>query len=225
LLIGAFLLLVWLGLDRLPGSLPPLASAGLLLAVWTWITGGLHLDGLSDCADAWVGGLGSRERSFAILKDPHTGSMGVVALVLILLLKFSALASLMTLPTGLVGGLLLLLTPALARAQLLALPLTTVSARAEGLGAALSQALPRRRAWLTWLLTWGLALLLFGWAGVWLLGLAMAAMAGALFFVWRRSMLERLGGFTGDTAGALLELTETAILLAGVLLTAVAYPV
>ncbi|MBK5931310.1 adenosylcobinamide-GDP ribazoletransferase [Halochromatium salexigens] len=214
LCLGMVLALLWLGLASLPGEAPALASAALLLAAWVWSTGGLHLDGLGDCADAWVGGLGSRERTLRILKDPLTGSMGVVALVLILLVKFAALASL---PAGPAGALILLLTPALARAQLLALPLTTASARPDGLGAALSTTLPRRAAGLVLAMSGALALLLFASAGRGALGLALVATAGMLLFVWRRSMRARLGGFTGDTAGALVELTEAALLLVAVL--------
>ncbi len=214
LLLGAMLLLLWLGVAGLPGEPPALATAALLLACWVWSTGGLHLDGLGDCADAWVGGLGSRERTLKILKDPLTGSMGVVALVLILLVKFAALASLPATPAG---ASILLLTPALARAQLLALPLTTASARPEGLGAALSDRLPRRSAGWVLVLSASLALLIFASAGLWLLGIALVGIAGLLLVLWRRSMLVRLGGFTGDTAGALVELTEAALLLVGVL--------
>lgn len=217
LFLGAGLLLLWLGVASLPGQAPALASAALLLAFWVWTTGGLHLDGLGDCADAWVGGIGSRERTLSILKDPLTGSMGVIALVLILLVKFAALASL---PTGLAGGSALLLTPALARMQLLALPLTTCSARPDGLGAALAQGLPRRGSSLVLALSVSLTLLVFAVAGCWQLGLALVGTAGLLLFVWRRSMLKRLGGFTGDTAGALVELTEATVLLTAVLLIA-----
>lgn len=217
LFLGLGLLLLWLGVSSLPGQAPALAIAALLLMFWVWSTGGLHLDGLGDCADAWVGGIGSRERTLSILKDPLTGSMGVVALVLILLVKFAALASL---PSGPAGGLMLLLTPALARAQLLALPLTTGSARPDGLGAALQQSLPRPDANLVLALSVSLTLLLFALTGHWALGIALVGTAGLLLFVWRRSMLERLGGFTGDTAGALVELTEASVLLAAVLLIA-----
>ncbi|MEA3639474.1 MAG: adenosylcobinamide-GDP ribazoletransferase [Lamprobacter sp.] len=215
LLLGLVLLLLWLGLTWLPRDAPPLATAALLLAFWVWSTGGLHLDGLGDCADAWVGGLGSRERTLKILKDPLTGSMGVVALGLILVIKFAALASL---PASPVGALMLLLTPALARAQLLALPLSTPPARPDGLGAALFNQLPRRGAGWVLALSGALALLLFALVGRWWLGVVLMVTAAMLLFVWRRSMLERLGGFTGDTAGALVELTEAALLLAAVLL-------
>jgi adenosylcobinamide-GDP ribazoletransferase len=37
--------------------------------------------------------------------------------------------------------------------------------------------------------------------------------AGLFFLYWRRVLIKRLGGTTGDTAGALVELTETLLLL------------
>lgn len=215
LCIGALLLLLWLALVGLPGEAPSLAVASILLAVWVWITGGLHLDGVADCADAWVGGLGSRERTLQILKDPLTGSMGVVALVLVLLTKLAALASL---PGGIDGVLMLLLIPAIARAQLLALALTTDSARPDGLGGALREGLPRSGARLILVLVGVLTTLLFALSGRWLLGLILLAAAALLLLAWRRSLMDRLGGFTGDTAGALVELTETVLVLVAVLL-------
>lgn len=207
LLLGVLLALAAWALS----SSPPLLAAALLLGLWVWFTGALHLDGLADCADAWVGGLGSRERTFAILKDPNSGAMAVVVLVLVLLIKLAALT--IVLEHGGVPALLILLwVPALARAQLLALPLITAPARPEGMGAALREHLPRRPAWLVLGLTWVLALL----ALVPMLGpgaLAVAPAGAGVLWAWRRAMCERLGGFTGDTAGALVELTELALLL------------
>lgn len=210
LLMGAVLAVVALPLDTASG----LAGAAVLLVLWTWLSGGLHLDGLADCADAWVGGLGSRERTLQILKDPHSGAMAVVAVTLVLLAKLAGLSALLEAGiTPLQLALVLLLLPALARAQLLALALTTASARAEGLGAALRNHLPRGLAVAVLGAAWAAASLLLplAWFGV------LVATALAVLWIWRRSMLVRLGGFTGDTAGALVELTEAAMLLGVVL--------
>ena len=65
-----------------------------MLLAWVGVTGALHLDGLADSADAWVGGIGRSHRTLAIMKDPRSGPAGVVAVVLLLVLKFAALASL-----------------------------------------------------------------------------------------------------------------------------------
>jgi adenosylcobinamide-GDP ribazoletransferase len=222
LLLGA--LLAGLGLGAATLGVGAAAGAwvlaALLLVVWVWSTGALHLDGLADCADAWVGGLGSRERTFTILKDPHIGSMGVVALVLVLLVRLAALAVLLgaaldTASSGVVqrGWIWVLLwVPALARAQILWLVLTTPPARSEGLGAALDAHLPRRPAWLA--AGFGSAVALSGIAAVSVTGAIVAGGAALLVLVsWRSSLRQHLGGHSGDGIGALVELTETWVLL------------
>src|SRR5690606_7992123 len=65
-----------------------LLVAALLLTLWVGMTGALHLDGLADTADAWLGGFGDCERTLTIMKDPRSGPIAVVVLVLLLLLKF-----------------------------------------------------------------------------------------------------------------------------------------
>ena len=49
----------------------------------------MHLDGLADTADAWVGGFGDKLRTLQIMKDPSCGPIGVLSLVIICLLKFA----------------------------------------------------------------------------------------------------------------------------------------
>jgi adenosylcobinamide-GDP ribazoletransferase len=203
--VVGLLLGLWLvGLQQLLGDTPLPLQAALLLAVWVGSTGGLHLDGLADTADAWVGGFGNRQRSLEIMQDPRSGPIAVVVLVLLLLLKFAALVAI--LQAG--EGALLLMVPWLARGLLPLLFLTTPYVRAGGLGQALAEHLPRRQ--LSWLLAaHAAALLLFGWAGV------LALLVAGVLFLWlRRLMLQRLGGTTGDTAGAMLELAECALLVA-----------
>ncbi|RUL76891.1 adenosylcobinamide-GDP ribazoletransferase [Dyella choica] len=198
LLLGLLLgVLAWLLRDT-----PSLLAAALLAAAWVALTGALHLDGLADSADAWIGGMGDREKTLAIMKDPRSGPAGVVALVLALLLKFSALASLGPAPWA-----ALLLTPTLARAGLTALFLTTPYVRSGGLGSALSGA-PSRACGLALLLT-AVGCVLFGSRGL----LAFLVTA-AVFGLWRQACMTRLGGCTGDTAGALAEMLEVALLVA-----------
>ena len=178
-----------------------LLSAGLLVTAWVAVTGALHLDGLADSADAWIGGMGDREKTLAIMKDPRSGPAGVVALVLLLLLKFSALTSLGPAPWA-----ALLLAPLLSRASLAALFLTTPYVRSGGLGTALVDA-PRQACMIAVLVS-AAACLAFGGRG--LLALVLAA---AVFGLWRRACMFRLGGCTGDTAGALAEMVEVAVLV------------
>ncbi|MDH1263260.1 adenosylcobinamide-GDP ribazoletransferase [Pseudomonas sp. GD03944] len=203
-LVGVLIGVLLLGAQWLLADAPLLLQAALLLALWVGLSGGLHLDGLADSADAWVGGFGDKERTLTIMKDPRSGPIAVVVLVLLLLLKFAALVA--VLEAG--HGAWLLLVPWLARGALPLLFLTTPYVRAGGLGQALAEHLPRRQ--LPWILAaHGAVMLLFGTAAL----LALAVAAG-LFFWLRRLMVQRLGGTTGDTAGALLELLECAVLVA-----------
>jgi adenosylcobinamide-GDP ribazoletransferase len=198
LLLGALLLTFALLLR----DTSPLLASGLVVLLWVVLTGALHLDGLADSADAWIGGMGDREKTLAIMKDPRCGPAGVVALVLVLLLKVAALASVDSIP-----WIALLLAPMLARASLTTLFLTTPYVRSGGIGAGLADA-PRSACVAA--LAVSVALCLFcGWSGV--LALVVAVL---VFALWRHACLNRLGGFTGDTAGALAEMIEVAVLIA-----------
>lgn len=200
LLLGAML---WLAGDVLERTALPLQAA-LILAIWVALTGALHLDGLADSADAWLGGFGDRDRTLAIMKDPRSGPIAVVVLVLLLVLKFTALWALL----GDGQRLGLLLAPLLGRSAVLGLFLTTPYVRPGGLGQALAEQLPR--APVRWVLSMVAVLcLLMGEAG-WL-ALAVTLVVATLA---RRAMCRRLGGTTGDTAGALVELVECAVLVA-----------
>lgn len=196
LLIGALLYaLAWA-----THGWPPLLSAAVILAAWVALTGALHLDGLADSADAWVGGIGDRARTLAIMKDPNCGPMGVVALVLTLLLKFAALASAPAWPG-------LLLAPLLARAALVAAFLFVPYVRAGGLGEGLAASSRAIKAGV-------LVLVAVGCLFAGLRGVVSLIVASLLFALWRHACLRRLDGMTGDTCGALTELTEAAVLIA-----------
>jgi adenosylcobinamide-GDP ribazoletransferase len=92
-MVGALLGAMGAGLFLL---LEPYMAAELraliVLVFWVAITGALHEDGLADVADAFRAGR-SRETIIEILKDPHVGAYGVVAVVLSLLIRWQALAA------------------------------------------------------------------------------------------------------------------------------------
>ena len=199
LLMGGVL---WITSLVLSEAVVPLQAA-LLLAAWVMMTGGLHLDGLADSADAWLGGFGDRERTLTIMKDPRSGPIAVVTLVLLLLLKFSAIWALVAQDQRMA----LLFAPLLGRSALLGLFMSTPYVRPGGLGQALAEHLPRAsvRSVLIVVTVLCLALGTAGW-------LALAVTLGIGVFV-RRAMVRRIGGTTGDTAGALLELVECGVLV------------
>jgi adenosylcobinamide-GDP ribazoletransferase len=205
LLIGGLLA----GLQALLAASDPGVVAVLLLLLWVLLTGGLHLDGLADTADAWIGGGGDRAKTLAIMKDSRSGPMAIVAVVLVLLAKFAALQTVVAHRawTALVAA------PVLGRTALLCLLLTTPYIRPGGSGTLYAQYLPRTAC--RWLLPAGGAVCLgvFGWDGAVLL-----VLLGVGWLGLRHRLVVRLGGITGDTLGTACELTETATLLILILL-------
>lgn len=192
--------LLWSVVSMLPDSTPTLASV-LVLTIWVLLTGGLHLDGLADCADAWIGGYGNRERSFEIMKDPASGPIAVVVLVLTLMLKATALSALMERPQGWP----LLMTPILGRSAILALMLSMPYVNPKGLAAGMMAHLSRPTA--------RSVLIASVVLGVFTLGVMPMVIAAVVLMLVRAAALQRLGGATGDVYGAAVELTETALLV------------
>lgn len=90
LLMGASLGLldgVLLGL-----GLPLLVRSAVVVTAWLGITGGLHLDGAMDAADGLA--VLDPQRRLDVMADSRSGAFGVMAAVVILLLKTTALTSL-----------------------------------------------------------------------------------------------------------------------------------
>lgn len=180
--------------------LPPLAAAVIVLALWVYLTGGLHLDGLADCCDALFVAA-TPQRRLEIMRDPHHGTFGVVGLILHLLFKGSLLVSLMPF-----SPVPVLLSPALARLLLL-LAARQPQARPRGLGANFALGLSPRMIWAAIPLPL-LLIILGGVQALLATGLAFLALVSVL-----RLARSRLGGVTGDVLGMTVEVTELAVLL------------
>jgi adenosylcobinamide-GDP ribazoletransferase len=198
LLIGLALYLIAV----LIGTSATMLSAALLLTFWVAITGALHMDGLADSCDAWIGGQGSKQRTLDIMKDPCSGPIAVVVLICMLLLKFSALVAIIESSQY----WLLLVAPLIARSLLPLLLLATPYVRANGIGAALVKYAPQRAVYIS------CSIALFA---VYLLSsLFVIISCFTALYLLRTMMMKRLAGLTGDTAGASLEIVETVALVA-----------
>jgi len=201
LLIGALLLVV----HHVTAGIPPGVRASLLLVMWVLLSGAMHLDGLADTADAWAGGHGDRERTLGIMKDPRCGPMGVTVVVLLLLVKFASLSALIEVKNS--AARTLVLAPFLGRAALTALFFSTPYVRSSGVGLALSAQAPRGPAAAIAACACAAVALVAGREGLW----ALVAAIGT-FVLLRASAMRRIGGITGDVAGALVELLEAVVL-------------
>lgn len=184
-------------------SLPIMLLSCLVMAVWVWLTGGLHLDGLVDTADAWVGGFGDKERTLTIMKDPNAGAMGVIAIVVNLALKWAAVYSLLELRSLLV----LIIIPMLARLSALVLFASTPYVRKQGLGSALT-GLGKGKTLLALLLYLPLLVIL-----PWQMAVGLAVVWLGLMAYLRARFMARIGGITGDTVGASIEISEVVLLV------------
>ncbi len=179
---------------------PDLVASALVIALWAGLTGALHLEGLADSGDG-LAATASPERRQEIMHDPRVGAFGVVALVVVVICKFAAVASLRN-----IG--FLILSPILARwaiAFAAAFPL----ARTTGMAALFCSGLGRSQLFFATVCA-ALAAALFGWHG--LIALVSACVVVLLF---ARLAQRRLGGMNGDVYGAIGEITEAAILILG----------
>jgi adenosylcobinamide-GDP ribazoletransferase len=209
-LVGLIIGLILMLAANLIGNDHTLVAAAILLLLWVMITGGLHLDGLADSADAWAGGLGDKERTLEIMKDPRAGPMAIVVLLLVLLVKFSVLNSIVEKESW----QLLVVAPVLARGLVILLFITTPYVRANGLGADMARFLPEKAAYIVMAIT---AMCLLFVLGFWQ---SIVTVAVSLFSLYalRLVMMKRIQGMTGDTIGASVEITEVAVLLSLVVL-------
>lgn len=207
---GLFLLLWWqigglLGLEGL------FLAAGLVL-IPLLVTGGIHMDGYCDTADA-LASHQSRERKLEILKDSHTGAFAVIAcggyLVFQLGLWTQAAAD------GLPWPVVVLL-PVVSRSLSGLAVVTCKNARGSGMLATFSDAVVGRRVLVT-LAVWLSAACLLLILGVRVRGTAAVAGALAVYGYYMCVSHREFGGITGDLAGWFLQLCEVGGLLAAVL--------
>ncbi|MCG8431076.1 MAG: adenosylcobinamide-GDP ribazoletransferase [Candidatus Omnitrophica bacterium] len=166
------------------------------------VTGGLHLDGLADCADACFSRK-PREEMLAVMRDPHAGSAGVIAVVSLLLLKIAALHSL----TGYEKTAGILLACTVSRGALVLVMKSFAYARAEGKAKIFMAGTTTGIMRSTLAVVLVLAFLIYGVKGI------IVTFAGGLCaYAAARFARGIFGGITGDVLGAVCEVTELAVL-------------
>ncbi|MGQ9785882.1 MAG: adenosylcobinamide-GDP ribazoletransferase [Anaerolineae bacterium] len=191
---------VWVAHLRLPW----IACAALGVVALVVLSGGLHLDGFADTCDG-AGSRAPRERALAIMKDSRTGAFGVIGIVCLLLVKFSLLTGLA--PSW--GVAALGSAPVAGRLAQIWVLCVHPYARAEGgmAGVFFSAA-----TWWHVLVNMFVAVVIvLAWlqlAGI--VALACAMLLGGICAV---GIAHWLKGHTGDTVGAISEITEVAMIL------------
>ena len=204
-LVGALLGAIYAATARFAGPFfPPLVTAVFIIAIDGLITGAMHFDGLADTADGFGGGR-TPDDVLRIMRDPAIGSYGACALSLAIALKIAAVGALIGTPAAVPA---ILLAPTVGRWSAVfssvladyARPIADDSAKSVG---SPTRFVGRIELLVASAITVAVAVALRQWRGAAALFLVVATTA-----VWTSICRNRIGGVTGDTLGAGVELSE-----------------
>jgi adenosylcobinamide-GDP ribazoletransferase len=198
LVLGAILVLIDYALKIF---FPAALLSVTLVALLAWLSRGFHLDGLADTFDG-LGAGGGRERMLKIMDDPRTGVFGVLAVVLVILFKIRSIEILDD-----DRWRALLIAPLMGRWAMGLLAYRATAAK-EGLGSLFIAGVQGRHVFVATLIAFVLAAAFSGVAGICIMLWIGLFVTACKYFFHRR-----LGGVTGDTFGAVEELSETSALL------------
>ena len=206
-LVGMLIGLLLVVLRRIFYYLPVSSLIGdtLILIVWIWLSGGLHLDGFADSVDGFSGGH-DKEEILKIMKDSSTGAKGVVALVSLLLLKFVLLVEM---PLFLKDAALFF-TPTIGRWSMVIAAFLGKPARLkDSMGKLFVDYVSWREAIFASLTMAVIGILLFK-----LTFLPLVIIGIGIVLLILKYSQKKIGGISGDILGAINEIVEVFILLA-----------
>ncbi|OGO32491.1 MAG: cobalamin 5'-phosphate synthase [Chloroflexi bacterium RBG_16_56_11] len=205
--VGLVIGLVLAGLNwLLLQILPPAVVDALLIVTLVLVTGALHLDGFADTCDGLAGHRTVEER-LKIMRDSRTGAFGVVGIVLLLLVKY---VSLNNVPVEFTAAILIFL-PVVSRWAMVYAVFAFRYARPSGLGLAYKQSTRLPQFTIATLTTLAVAAALFPFlsvtgflliAGIWIVA--------TLLSIYFR---HKFAGLTGDSYGAINEVSEVMTLV------------
>jgi adenosylcobinamide-GDP ribazoletransferase len=186
----------------------------ILLAMITsvFITGAFHEDGLADMADGMGGGY-SPEKRLTIMKDSRIGTYGTVTLVLSLLLKFQLLVELEQFSLFMIA---VVFAYAMSRAFAASLIFDTPYVVDDD--SSKSKPIASQQSGHDLVILLAIAFLpsiLFPWFfdDFWSLLVAIVVMLFLLRIAFRKWLISKIAGFTGDCLGAAQQVSELVIYL------------
>ncbi|MGF7185777.1 adenosylcobinamide-GDP ribazoletransferase [Desulfitispora alkaliphila] len=203
-LVGLIIGVIFYGYVTITGAyIDQLVVASLFIVLSIYITGGLHLDGFMDTMDGVLSGR-EREKILEIMKDSRVGAHSVTAVIPLLIVKFSLIASMpiVYLPVA------VLLMPLIARYGIVVSMLCWPYARNQGLGKLFVGGNKNIVLLVTTIFTLVLTYAVLNTVGIILFAITMVAV-----LIMNFKISKKLSGLTGDTYGAVCELTEVLFLL------------
>lgn len=196
--IGSLSAAIYYPLSILNTNMASLSAVFVLL----FLTGGLHIDGLSDTFDGFLSSR-DRERTMEIMKDSRVGTFGVISIIFLLLSKFVIISSF---ENGLPLALILsLINSRIEASRIIAYKKV---ARKDGLGDMFHKSNPGKLILINSIIYIGILLFI---NYIFIIPLLITFIINQLFCRWS---YKKIGGMTGDTYGAVVEIGEVISLLA-----------
>lgn len=199
-LVGAFIGVILAGAMTLFNRLDliPAVSAIIILLIWIFITGGMHIDGISDMADGFFS-MRDKEKTLEIMKDSHVGAFGVITIVFLLLIKFEMLKEFIIIEKNV---WLLILPPTIARIAAGLVLSFYETTKKSGLGYTFHSSDPR----IFWAIGFVVTLIISSILNIKsLIFIGIAILASNLMALWAK---KKIGGLNGDIYGAIVETVE-----------------
>ena len=199
-LVGSFIGVILAGAMTLFNrfDLIPAVSAIIILIIWIFITGGMHIDGISDMADGFFS-MRDKEKTLEIMKDSHVGAFGVITIVFLLLIKFEMLKEFIIIEKNV---WLLILPPTIARIAAGLVLSFYETTKKSGLGYTFHSSDPR----IFWAIGFIVTLIISSILNIKsLIFIGIAILASNLMALWAK---KKIGGLNGDIYGAIVETVE-----------------
>lgn len=186
-------------------QLNALISNVLLVILLLVFTGGLHMDGLADTFDGLLCGKTDKDAILDIMRDPHAGTMGILAIISAILLKISLLLSI---SAGIKPVSLILMCVLSRWSPVLSMSLFPYGRKNGKAGVFIKGVKPAILIISTMIAVF---ICYLSWQ---VPGLSVFVVTAVFTCLFGMHVTRRIGGITGDTLGASVEINEIMALFA-----------
>lgn len=199
-LVGAFVgLVLYLSIKAgLQFGINYSVISAITLILWLYITGAMHIDGISDMADGFFSNK-DKEKTLEIMKDSHVGAFGVIAIVFVLLMKYEMLKEFLISNNRL---FLIIIPPIFARLGAGFVLSFYETTKKSGLGYTFHSSRPGS-FWLIGFLFFSILSIILYFKSI--IFVLLSLIISNLMAVWAK---KKIGGLNGDIYGAIVEIIE-----------------
>ncbi|GIX43095.1 MAG: hypothetical protein KatS3mg129_2828 [Leptospiraceae bacterium] len=186
----------------------------LMMIFHTFITGGLHEDGVSDFVDGFGGGY-EKQKILEIMKDPNIGNFGALSIIYLILLKFILLKYLF-INIG-IFFIIFIIIQFLSRIILIYFMKFLPYARDVG-KAKMFESISNGRFWIFQIIYFiSLCFILYYYDSYILLFLIFIIYLIIIYYFFYKLLLSKIDGYTGDTLGAIQQISEIGLYIVCIL--------